>query len=87
MLCNELHEDSKTGITFKCIKDCYNRLDIIELEKDSDEGESDMFNPTGYEELEQALRSVVWSNVNMSQCKSNLEHCSFVHIQYSCIKF
>lgn len=69
MLCNELPEDSKTGITFKCIKDCYNMLDIIELEKGSDEDESEMFNPTGYDELEQALKSVVWSNVNMSQGK------------------
>jgi hypothetical protein len=67
MLCNELHEDSKTGITFKCIKDCYNMLDIIELEKGIDDDESDLYNPTGYDELEQALRSVVWSNVNMNQ--------------------
>lgn len=73
MLCKELSEDEKSGITFKCIKDCYNMLDIIELEKDSgeegeeeEEEEENPFNPSGYEELAQALRSVIWSNVDVN---------------------
>lgn len=73
MLCKQLPEDTKNGITFKCIKDCYNMLDIIELEKSPDENnEGDIYNPTGFEELEQALRSVVWSNVDMNSSEYKL---------------
>lgn len=73
MLCKQLPEDTKNGITFKCIKDCCNILDIIELNKSPEEENSDedIYNPTGYDELEQALRSVVWSNVDMNQGKNN----------------
>lgn len=68
MLCKELSEDDKVGVTFKCIKDCYMVLDIIELEKPSDELDDDenLFNPSGYDELAQALRSVIWSNVDVN---------------------
>lgn len=71
VLCNELPEDDKTGVTFKCIKDCYSMLDIIELEKTScedaeEDDEENLFNPSGYEELAQALRSVIWSNVDVN---------------------
>jgi hypothetical protein len=69
ILCKELSEDEKSGVTFKCIKDCYSMLDIIELEKSSGEDldeEEDEFNPSGYEELAQALRSVIWSNVDVN---------------------
>lgn len=71
MLCKQLPDDVKNGITFKCIKDCYNMLDIIELERipDDEETEGDIYNPTGFDELEQALRSVVWSNVDMNSSK------------------
>lgn len=45
-------------------------LDIIELEKtsveDPDEEDEDPFNPSGYDELAQALRSVIWSNVDIN---------------------
>jgi hypothetical protein len=45
-------------------------LDIIELEKASDDAENedddDPFNPWGYEELAQALRSVIWTNVDVN---------------------
>lgn len=70
MLCKELFDDEKDGITFKCIKDCYSMLDIIELEKASeDSDEENLFNPSGYDELAQALRSVIWSNVDVNQGK------------------
>lgn len=68
-------DDVKNGVTFKCIKDCYNMLDIIELEKASDNAEDDeeedMFNPSGYDELAQALRSVIWSNVDVNHGMNN----------------
>lgn len=72
LLCKELPDDGSKGVTFKCIKDCYNMLDIIELEKTScedeeaEEDDGSLFNPSGYEELEQALRSVIWSNVDVN---------------------
>lgn len=71
MLCKELLDDDNNGITFKCIKDCYNMLDIIELEKKGeDEDEENHFNPSGYDELAQALRSVIWSNVDVNHGKN-----------------
>lgn len=75
VLCKELSEDDKSGVTFRCIKDCYGMLDIIELEKMSDEDfdDDDLFNPSGYDELAQALRSVIWSNVDMNQGKKSNE--------------
>ncbi|CAO1397309.1 unnamed protein product [Diamesa hyperborea] len=66
MLCKELPENKEDGITFKEIKDCYNMLDIIELERKSEDEDEDVYNPTGYEELAQALKSVIWSNVNVN---------------------
>lgn len=77
MLCKKLQDDDKSGVTFKCIKDCYNMLDIIELEKEDDaddvEEEENPFNPSGYAELAQALRSVIWSNVDVNYgTKENL---------------
>ena len=83
MLCKELSDDVKSGVTFKCIKDCYNMLDIIELEKasdDADDDEDDPFNPCGYEELAQALRSVIWSNVdiNNGKIKNNCQQKKFI---------
>lgn len=45
-------------------------LDIIELEKEGeDEDEENHFNPSGYDELTQALRSVIWSNVDVNHGK------------------
>lgn len=75
MLCEELSDDDKNGVTFQCIKSCYNMFDIIELHKcsyDDDDEEDDPFNPSGYEELSQALRSVIWSNVDVNQGKETL---------------
>lgn len=72
MLCKELLDDNTKGVTFKCVKDCYNMLDIIELEKASDDevdDEENLFNPSGYDELAQALRSVIWSNVDVNHGK------------------
>ncbi|CRK98537.1 CLUMA_CG011888, isoform A [Clunio marinus] len=75
MLCQKLSDDITTGVTFKCIKDCYHMLDIIELEKEDecDDSEDDCFNPSGYEELAQALRSFIWSNVDVNHVSTNGE--------------
>lgn len=63
LLCNELADDAKNGITFKCIKDCYHKIDIIELDrKDDNDDESE--EATGYDELSEALKCTLWSNVS-----------------------
>lgn len=81
-LCKELCDDVSAGITFKCVKDCYNMLDIVELEKSSNDDDPDdeenIFNPSGYEELAQALRSVIWSNVDMNHGKNSLPNPSAI---------
>jgi len=66
VLCKELPDSTNNGVTFKCIKDLSSMLDIIELEKDTEDEEQDDFNLTGYDELAQALKSVIWSNVNIN---------------------
>lgn len=67
LLCKELEDDFTKGITFKCIKDCYNKLDIIELEKcladDCADDSEENSNP--FEELIEALKCNTWSNINI----------------------
>lgn len=43
-------------------------FDIIELERreELEDNEDDAFNLYGYDELSQALRSVIWSNVDVN---------------------
>lgn len=67
LLCNELQEDCKSGITFKCIKDFYNKIDIIELKRTSCDNEDDHFGDeaSGYDELSEALKCTLWSNVSV----------------------
>jgi hypothetical protein len=74
LLCNELADDCKKGITFKCIKDCYHKLDIIELDKNSSDGEEEDGEATGYDELAEALKCTLWSNVT-ANCKRYLPQC------------
>lgn len=90
MLCKELPDDDSIGVTFKSIKDCYSMLDIIELEKTScedaeEDDEETLFNPSGYEELAQALRSVIWSNVDVNHGNDSLNWkvFSFIKIDFS----
>lgn len=49
-------------------------LDIIELRKpvcdDDEDDDESIFNPSGYDELAQALRSVIWSNVDVNHGKN-----------------
>lgn len=69
LLCDTL--EVQDGIQFKELKDCHKMLDIIELGRKLEEGEEeDPYNPLGYDELAQALRSVIWSNVNVNKGRS-----------------
>ncbi len=68
LLCDVLDVDD--GISFKELKEFHKMLDIIELgRKLEDDEEEDPYNPLGYAELTQALKSVVWSNANVNQGK------------------
>lgn len=67
LLCDTLYEDSNEGITYKEAKQESRFLDVIELGRkaDDDEEEDDPHDPKGYDELHQALRSFIWSNINV----------------------
>ncbi|XP_055903251.1 alpha- and gamma-adaptin-binding protein p34 [Eupeodes corollae] len=68
LLCDRLYDDSNEGITYKEAKQGSNLLfDVIELERSREEDEEDDPNdPLGYDEVQQALRSFVWSNIDVS---------------------
>jgi alpha- and gamma-adaptin-binding protein p34 len=68
-----LYDNEKNGITYREAKQHFKLLDVIELDRkhsyDDDEEEepessSSHHDPIGYDELLQALRSFLWSNVN-----------------------
>lgn len=72
LLCDELVDDEKDGCTYKEIKQASKLLDVIELErkKDNDDDDdveeeenSEHHDPVGYDEVQQVLRSFLWSNV------------------------
>lgn len=69
LLCNELCDDATNGVTYKEAKQCSTLLDVIELGRqrdDDEEEEDDLHDPIGYDELTQAMRSFIWSNVNVN---------------------
>lgn len=66
MLCTQLDENEKNGITFDCIKKIFNKFDIIELErKANQDDETDIL--IGYDELQQALEG--FKIPNFENCK------------------
>lgn len=73
LLCKELFDNSADGITYKEAKTYSNILDVIELERDSGDSDdgaaSSHHDPVGYEELLQAIRAIIWSNVDLKRGK------------------
>lgn len=74
LLCNELHDNQLDGITYKEAKSFSNILDVIELsrvhENDDDDQNSAAtghHDPVGYDELLQAIRAIIWSNVDLKR--------------------
>lgn len=74
LLCSELFDNSADGITYKEAKEYSNVLDVIELDRrrDVEDDEDQDYNinhhdPVGYDELLQAIRAVVWSNVDLKR--------------------
>lgn len=74
LLCNELYDNPLAGITYKEAKAFSNILDVIELsrvhENDDDEqnnAATGHHDPVGYDELMQAIRAIIWSNVDLKR--------------------
>lgn len=74
LLCSEIFDNAADGITYKEAKEYSNVLDVIELDRrreaDDEDEEDDNINhhdPVGYDELLQAIRAVVWSNVDLKR--------------------
>lgn len=68
LLCHQLIDDPKLGITYKEAKKHSTLLDVIELGRvrDEDADEDDPHDPIGYDELLQALKSFIWSNIEIN---------------------
>lgn len=66
LLCHQLIDDPKDGITYKEAKQHSTLLDVIELGRERDEDDDDEHDPIGYDELLQALKSFIWSNVEVN---------------------
>lgn len=71
LLCDELYDNSLDGITYKEGKAYSHILDVIELNRtndaDDEDGAASHHDPLGYEEILQALRAVIWSNIDMKK--------------------
>lgn len=72
LLCNELYDNTLDGITYKEAKTFSNTLDVIELDRlqDNDDDErngTSHHDPVGYDELLQAIRAIIWSNVDLKR--------------------
>lgn len=73
LLCDELYDNPLDGITYKEGKAYSHILDVIELNRTNDqddderEGAASHHDPLGYEEILQAIRAVIWSNVNLKK--------------------
>lgn len=73
LLCDELYDNSHDGITYKEGKAYSHILDVIELNRTNDQGDEDQngaashHDPLGYDEVLQAIRAIIWSNVNLKK--------------------
>lgn len=74
LLCSELYDNAIDGITYKESKAYSHILDVIELERKQDIDEDEQIeenashhNPVGYDEVLQAIRAIIWSNVDLKR--------------------
>lgn len=77
LLCNQLFDEEKDGITYKEAKQSCKLLDVIELgrikdETDAADDNGDHHDPVGYDELIQVLNSFLWSNIEVNGGESSL---------------
>lgn len=71
LLCSELFDNPIDGITYKESKAYSHILDVIELNREQDNEEEEQnashHNPIGYDEILQAIRAIIWSNVDLKR--------------------
>lgn len=73
LLCSELYDNPLDGITYKESKEFSSVLDVIELDRKRDNDDEEQcaavnhHDPLGYDEVLQALRAIIWSNVDMKK--------------------
>lgn len=73
LLCSELHDSPLDGITYKESKEFSSVLDVIELDRKRDNDDEEPcaavnhHDPLGYDEVLQAIRAIIWSNVDMKK--------------------
>lgn len=73
LLCSELFDNPIDGITYKESKAYSHILDVIELDRKHDGDEEELsenashHNPIGYAEVLQAIRAIIWSNVDLKR--------------------
>lgn len=71
LLCSELFDNPIDGITYKESKAYSHILDVIELDRkqdnEDDEQNASHHNPIGYDEILQAIRAIIWSNVDLKR--------------------
>lgn len=80
LLCKEFFDNPLDGITYKEAKSGNNAIDVIELNREHDnnrdDGNSGHHDPVGYDEILQAIRAIIWSNVNMKRKQGGLNACT-----------
>lgn len=82
LLCSELYDNPLEGITYKESKEVSSVLDVVELDRRRENEDEEQcaaeshHDPLGYDEVLQAIRAIIWSNVNM---KKKVPQPKFVH--------
>lgn len=72
-MCDELFDNPLDGITYKEGKAYSHILDVIELNRTNElddeerDGAASHHDPLGYDEVLQAIRAIIWSNVNLKK--------------------
>ncbi|XP_037035658.1 uncharacterized protein LOC119073883 [Bradysia coprophila] len=75
LLCNQLFDEEKDGVTYKEARQACKLLDIIELGRIKDDSDAaddngDHHDPVGYDELIQVLKSFLWSNIDVDGARN-----------------
>lgn len=75
LLCNQLFDEEKDGVTYKEARQSCKLLDIIELGRTKDDSDAaddngDHHDPVGYDELIQVLKSILWSNIDVDGARN-----------------
>lgn len=93
LLCNQLFDEEKDGVTYREARQSCKLLDIIELGRIKDDSDAaddngDHHDPVGYDELIQILNSFLWSNIDINGgnlhnvCSSICQFSEWIPLQH-----